>query len=45
MLFHTGEFLFLLLPATLLGYYLLGRAGVGAAFSWLAFCSLFFYGW
>ena len=45
MLFHTVEFLFFFLPATLLGYYLLGRAGVRAAFSWLAFCSLFFYGW
>src|SRR5215813_10749269 len=45
MLFHTVEFLFLFLPATLLGYYVLGRIGIRAAFSWLAFCSLFFYGW
>ncbi len=45
MLFHTVEFLFFFLPATILGYYLLGRTGVGPAFSWRAFCSLFFYGW
>src|SRR5262245_56371206 len=45
MLFHTGEFLFVFLPTALLGYYLLGQAGIVPAFSWLAFCSLFFYGW
>src|SRR5262249_19115879 len=45
VLFHTGEFLFAFLPAALLGYYLLGRVGLGSAMSWLALCSLFFYGW
>ncbi len=45
MLFHTVEFLFFFLPAALLGYYLLGGVGVRVAFSWLALCSLFFYGW
>jgi alginate O-acetyltransferase complex protein AlgI len=45
MLFHTVEFLFFFLPATLLGYYLLAGFGVRVAIAWLAACSLFFYGW
>ena len=43
MLFNSYEFLFLLLPLTLAGYYLfLPKAGRHA---WLTLCSFVFYGW
>ena len=45
MLFHTPEFLFLFLPITLLGYFFIGRLSWKGAFAWLAFASLFFYGY
>jgi alginate O-acetyltransferase complex protein AlgI len=45
MLFNSQEFLFVFLPATLLGFYLLGRASRQAAILWLIFASLVFYGW
>jgi D-alanyl-lipoteichoic acid acyltransferase DltB (MBOAT superfamily) len=44
MLFHTPQFLFLFLPITLIGYFLLGRFSWKAAFGWLALASLIFYG-
>jgi alginate O-acetyltransferase complex protein AlgI len=45
MLFNSQEFLFVFLPATLVGFYLLGRAFRQAAILWLILASLIFYGW
>src|ERR1700760_3220738 len=45
MLFNSQEFLFLYLPATLVGFYLLGRVSRQAAILWLILTSLIFYGW
>jgi alginate O-acetyltransferase complex protein AlgI len=45
MLFNSQEFLFVFLPATLFGFYLLGRASRQAAILWLILASLVFYGW
>ena len=45
MLFTSDAFLFLFLPASLAGYYLLGRIGRGAAAVWLIVTSFVFYGW
>ena len=45
MLFNSHEFLFVFLPATLLGFYLLGRVSRQAAILWLILVSLVFYGW
>ncbi len=46
MLFNSYEFIFLFLPASLIGYFALGAYGrIRAAIVWLAACSLFFYGW
>ena len=45
MLFNSHEFLFVFLPATLLGFYLLGRVSRQAAILWLILASLVFYGW
>jgi len=46
MLFTTGAFLFLFLPATLLVFFVTARAfGRSAAAAWLALASLFFYGY
>jgi alginate O-acetyltransferase complex protein AlgI len=45
MLFNSQEFLFVFLPATLLGFYLLGRVSRQAAILWLILASLVFYGW
>ena len=45
MLFNSHEFLFVFLPATLLGFYLLGRVSRQAAILWLILTSLVFYGW
>ncbi len=46
MLFSSYDFLFLFLPAAVIGFYALGRlAGAMAAFFWLLLCSFFFYGW
>ncbi len=46
MLFNSKEFLFLFLPITLLGAYLLGAyKGKSAVLIWMTACSLFFYGW
>jgi alginate O-acetyltransferase complex protein AlgI len=45
MLFHSPEFLFLFLPLTLAGYFVIGKLAWKTAFAWLALASLFFYGW
>lgn len=45
MLFNSHEFLFFFLPATLLGFFILGRHSHLLAAGWLAMASLFFYGW
>lgn len=45
MLFNSLEFIFLYLPATLLGFFLLGRWRRDAAAAWLALASLIFYAW
>jgi alginate O-acetyltransferase complex protein AlgI len=43
MLFNSFPFLFMFLPAVLLGYQLLGRLGRIASIGWLAMASLVFY--
>jgi alginate O-acetyltransferase complex protein AlgI len=45
MLFNSQEFLFVFLPVTLLGFYLLGRVSRPSATLWLILTSLIFYGW
>ncbi|MGA7808993.1 MBOAT family O-acyltransferase [Bradyrhizobium sp.] len=48
MLFNSTPFIFLFLPAVLLGYFAIGRLGNHAAALWLALASLVFYafgGW
>ena len=46
MLFNSYGFIFLFLPATLAGYFLIGARLQGrAAIAWLVAASLFFYGW
>jgi alginate O-acetyltransferase complex protein AlgI len=46
MLFNSFGFIFLFLPVTLLGFYLIGKRGSHRlAISWLIGASLFFYGW
>ena len=45
MLFNSAEFIFLFLPITLLGFFLLARVAQIYATSWLFAASLFFYGW
>lgn len=46
MLFNSYEFIFLFLPITLLGFFILGRHGLyEIAIAWLVLASLFFYGW
>jgi alginate O-acetyltransferase complex protein AlgI len=45
MLFNSPEFLFVFLPVTLLGFYLLGAVSRRSAILWLIFLSLVFYGW
>jgi len=46
MLFNSHEFIFLFLPITLMGYYLIGsRLHHRMAVSWLVFASLFYYAW
>jgi alginate O-acetyltransferase complex protein AlgI len=44
LLFTSGEFLFIYLPATLAGFFLIARcAGNVAAAAWLVFASFYFY--
>jgi alginate O-acetyltransferase complex protein AlgI len=45
MLFSSSTFIFLFLPAALLGYQLLGALGRRALLFWLTLISLFFYGY
>ena len=45
MLFNSYEFLFAFLPATLLGFYLLGAVSRTLAVRWLILASLVFYGY
>jgi alginate O-acetyltransferase complex protein AlgI len=46
MLFNSYEFIFLFLPITVIGYYLLNRIRLTlASNAWLLFASLFFYCW
>ena len=45
MLFNSYPFIFLFLPLTLWGFFLLGRVSPKLAAGWLALASLFFYGW
>jgi alginate O-acetyltransferase complex protein AlgI len=44
VLFNSYEYLLWFLPATLVGFFLLGRRPL-AAQTWLTLASLFFYGW
>lgn len=46
MLFNSYEFIFLFLPISFLGYFLLNKLRYSSlAITWLALCSLFFYSW
>ena len=45
MLFNSVEFIFGFLPVTALVFFGLARRSHAAAAAWLAFASLFFYGW
>ncbi len=45
MLFNSYAFLVLFLPATVAGYFWIGRRNQTAAAAWLALASLFFYGY
>jgi D-alanyl-lipoteichoic acid acyltransferase DltB (MBOAT superfamily) len=45
VLFNSFIFLFVFLPATLSGFFLIGRYSRPLAASWLLAASLFFYGW
>ncbi len=45
MLFNSYGFIFLYLPATLLGFFWLARISHAFAAAWLALASLFFYGY
>jgi len=46
VLFNSYEFIFIFLPLTFLGFYLLGKfTPHRIAMSWLVLASLFFYGW
>lgn len=45
MLFNSLPFIFLFLPLTLAGFFVLGRRSPMAAAAWLTLASLFFYGW
>jgi alginate O-acetyltransferase complex protein AlgI len=45
MLFNSTEFIFAFLPATLVGFYLLGSVSRAWALRWLILASLFFYAW
>lgn len=45
MLFNSYLFLLAYLPATVLGFFAIGRFGKAAGAAWLAGCSLFFYAW
>jgi alginate O-acetyltransferase complex protein AlgI len=45
MLFNSYEFIFLFFPIAFAGFFWLARYGRNVSALWLAFASLFFYGW
>jgi alginate O-acetyltransferase complex protein AlgI len=45
MLFNSYAFIFVYLPVTMAGFFLLARSSHRLAALWLAAASLFFYGW
>lgn len=45
MLFNSYEFLFLFLPLTVLGFFVVAGTSRTLAAAWLAGASVFFYGW
>ena len=45
MLFNSYEFLFLFLPITIVGFFVIAKKSQLFAAAWLASASLFFYGW
>ena len=45
MLFNSYSFIFLFLPLTLAGFFLVARLSHRAAALWLVLASIFFYGW
>jgi len=45
MLFNSYVFIFAFLPVVFFGFYAIGRYSHNLALLWLAFASLFFYGW
>lgn len=45
MLFNSYSFIFLFLPITFAGFFLIARIGHRLAALWLALASIFFYGW
>src|SRR5208283_4044660 len=45
MLFNSDEFLFVFLPVSLSGFYLLGSLSRTSAIRWLILVSLVFYAW
>ncbi len=45
MLFNSAPFVYLFLPLTVAGFYLIGRLSRAWAAAWLTIASMFFYGW
>ncbi len=45
MLFNSYEFIFVFLPATLIGYFVTAKINRESAIVWLVLASLFFYSW
>ena len=45
MLFNSYEFIFLFLPLTLAGFFLLGLSSRTLALGWIVAASLIFYAW
>jgi alginate O-acetyltransferase complex protein AlgI len=45
MLFNSYEFIFVFLPVTLGGFFLLGLSSRSLALSWIVAASLAFYAW
>lgn len=45
MLFNSIQFILFFLPVTLTAFFVIGRNSPRGACAWLAFASLFFYGW
>lgn len=45
MLFNSYEFIFLFLPVTVVGFFLISKCSHTFGTLWLVLASLFFYGW